>query len=45
MECFNLLTYATRSFDLIYTLPPPYNQIASITSENIQELGDGQQGP
>lgn len=45
LEVSNSLIYAFSSFDLIYTVPPPYNKIESITSENIVELGDGQQGP
>jgi hypothetical protein len=39
-ERFKLLIYVIFRFDLIYTVPPPYNTIESITSENIAELGD-----
>jgi len=37
--------YPDGRFDLIYTLPSPYTEIASTTSEDIQELGDSQQVP
>jgi hypothetical protein len=40
-----VLILATCRFDLIYTIPSPYDRIESITSENIQELGDGQHIP
>jgi len=37
--------YPGTRFDLIFTVPPPWTEVASVTSENIQGLDDGHQNP
>ncbi|KAH0559958.1 hypothetical protein GP486_003524 [Trichoglossum hirsutum] len=37
--------YPDDRFDLIWTVMPPYEEIASVTSEDIQGLDDGHENP